>query len=116
MRTGIHSSTSIWESDVGVRTTDTRQYEGIWTFAYCAAAAGSPIGKYGPAGINSAAVIVAFGNDNDFSRSQVVCPNPVEVAVIRNIAAQSGFLNIELILSFGAIVGFKAPTNTRVAL
>jgi hypothetical protein len=52
------------------------------------------MGTYGPAGIDSAAVIVVFGSDSDVRRSQGVCPNAIAVATMTRVDAHIILFNI----------------------
>src|ERR1700704_818613 len=76
---GSHTSISMCESDEGVSTMATRQRGGTRDCA-----------PYGPAGTDSAAVIVVFGNDKDFSFSHVV---PELVSVANNAAAVTAIIS-----------------------
>src|SRR5262245_16453631 len=67
---GIHNSISMRESGDGASTAATRQYAGRG--APCAPRPPRP-GCCAPAGTDSTALIVVFGNESDFKPSHAVC-------------------------------------------
>src|SRR5215831_13773285 len=72
---GNHTSISICESEDGVSTAAMRQWAGS-RMGGGVDAPGSPGG--GPAGMDSAAVIVVFGSGYDLSFSQGTCANAID--------------------------------------
>src|SRR5438874_8958811 len=87
---GIHNSISMWESADGVSTMAARQYAGSISGGAVGAPARPTGARNGPAGTDSAAVIVTLGSLSDFKLSQGVWAN----ALVRAKAARTKLVRI----------------------